>query len=239
MRCLGVFAALGACGGTSSPSGGDVPVNIAIQHGALEPKGYTTVDLLLHGTLNGAPNDVRRSTAIDAGTGATASFDAIDLDPGSSVSVEATLRNDSGTALAYGRTELDASFIADSAITVKVRRPIAYIAGAVSRGGDGSPQSPSQHWSEVPATFSDLPVGAPLDGKAQVGSQAIMMIAAGASLYQVTQGIMDPLGGLIGPANVTQISTDDHQAMGALDGSMAGAVVDGAGADNGSTLAVA
>src|SRR5262249_40480089 len=129
MRCLGVFLALGACGGTSSPDGAKVPVNVQIQHGALEPKGYTTVELVLHGP----GNDVRLSNSL--GEDGTTSFNAINVMPGSSVSVEATLRNDSGAAVAYGRTAVGAAFEADSMITIQVRRPIAYIAGAVSHGG--------------------------------------------------------------------------------------------------------
>jgi hypothetical protein len=240
MRCLGVFLAIGACGGNSSPTGSrDVTLTLAIPGGTLDPKGYTSLDLVLHGPAG----DVWLSSSLgkDPVTMATgAAFSGIDLAPGTRVSIEATLRNDTGVAVGYGRTAVDAALIDESAIEVPVRRPIAYIAGAVSRDADGRASTPALHWTEAPATYADLAAGTRLDGKTQVGLQpAVLMIGAGPSLYMVTQAITDPNGVLNGPAKIVPISPADHQALPALDGTLTGAVADGAGADDGSTLVIA
>jgi hypothetical protein len=249
MRCLGVLVVLGACGGNPSAKGsGAVPLSLEIPHGALDPKGYTTVEIVLH-----APSgDVRKSTDLDRdaaapGVGsqgpapvlASAAFDAIDLDPGTMVAVEATLRNDSGTAVGYGRTAVDTAFVADEPITVQVRRPLAYIAGSVSRDPDNDANTPGLRWTETPATFSDLSAGLPLDGKTQVGSQVVLAVAAGPNLYTISQAIDATTGALVGPAKLVPVSTADHQVGSALAGSMSGSALDGAGADDGHTLAIA
>ncbi|TMQ06604.1 MAG: hypothetical protein E6J90_45895 [Deltaproteobacteria bacterium] len=90
----------------------------------------------------------------------------------------------------------------------------------------------------MPATFSDLSVGAALDGRATVGTSAVMMIAAGPSLYMITQATSDPSGTLTGPARVVPVATADHTVGTALPGTMTGAVTDGAGADDGATLVI-
>jgi hypothetical protein len=239
MRCLGVFLALGACGGSSSPTGsGDVTLTLATPGGVLDPKGYTSLDLVLH-----APSgDVWLSSSLskDATMKAGTAFSGIDLAPGTLVSIEATLRNDTGVAVGYGRTAVDAALLDQAVIEVPVRRPIAYIAGAVSRDADGRAATPALHWSEAPATYADLAAGTRLDGKTQVGTQpAVLMIGAGPSLYMVTQAITDPSGVLNGPAKIVPISSTDHQPMAAVDGTVTGAAVDGAGADDGTTLVIA
>jgi len=135
-----------------------------------------------------------------------------------------------GTALAAG-----------AQIVVPVRRPIAYLAGTVSRDPDNNPNSdPSAqlHWSEAAATYSDLSVPAPLDGSAQVGSNALLMIAAGPNLYLVTQAINQTSGALTGAAQILPVSAADHQVGAALSGTVTGAALDGAGADDGSALAI-
>src|ERR1041384_2171708 len=237
MRCLGVFLALGACGGSNSPAGsGAVTLTLATPGGALDPKGFTSVDLVLH-----APSgDVWLSSSVaktEMSTGAA--FSGIDLPPGTKVSIEATLRNDTHVAVGYGRTAVDAALLDEAVIEVPVRRPIAYIAGAVSRDADGRASTPALHWTEAPATFADLATGTRRDGKTQVGARAVLMIGAGPSLYMVTQAITDPNGVLNGPAKIIPISAKDHQALDALPGMVTGAVADGAGTDDGGLLVIA
>jgi hypothetical protein len=215
-----------------------VTLTLAIPHGALEPKGYTSLDLVLHGPANDVwlSTNLSRNDMMKMG----AAFSGIDLAPGTRVSIEATLRNDSGAAVAYGRTAVDKELIAEGSIELQVRRPIAYIAGAVSRDADGRASTPALHWTEAPATYADLAAGTRLDGKTQVGATpAVLMIGAGPNLFMITQAITDPNGVLSGPAKVVPISSSDHQALESLTGTMTGAVADGAGADDGSTLVVA
>jgi hypothetical protein len=111
-----------------------VTLTLATPGGALDPKGFTSVDLVLH-----APSgDVWLSSSVaktEMSTGAA--FSGIDLAPGTKVSIEATLRNDTGVAVGYGRTAVDAALLDEATIEVPVRRPIAYIAGAVSRDATG------------------------------------------------------------------------------------------------------
>ncbi|MGH2900657.1 MAG: hypothetical protein ACRDMZ_18425, partial [Solirubrobacteraceae bacterium] len=211
-------------------------LTLATPGGALDPKGFTSVDLVLH-----APSgDVWLSSSVaktEMSTGAA--FSGIDLPPGTKVSIEATLRNDTHVAVGYGRTAVDAALLDEATIEVPVRRPIAYIAGAVSRDADGRASTPALHWTEAPATFADLATGTRLDGKTQVGAQAVLMISAGPSLYMVTQPITDPNGVLNGPGKVVPISSKDHQPLEALGGMVTGAVADGAGTDDGTLLVVA
>jgi hypothetical protein len=206
-----------------------VSLVLDIPNGALDPKGFTTVEIVLH-----APSG---DTTRTANVAADNTFELGTIDPTNSVSVEATLRNDSGAAVGYGRTATAAAFDGGAQIVIPVRRPIAYIAGTVSRDlSTGA--TPDVHWTEAPATFSDLSIGTNLDGTTQVGSQTVLMIAAGPSLYMVTQAIGNTTGVLTGPANVVPVSTADHQVGASLAGQMTGAVIDGAGADDGSALAI-
>lgn len=213
-------------------------LTLATPHGALEPRGYTSLDLVLHGP----DKDVWLSTNLsrDATMKMGAAFSGIAFDSGTRVSIEATLRNDSGAAVAYGRTAVDEALLAEGTIVLPVRRPIAYIAGAVSRDADGRASTPALRWTEAPATFADLAAGTRLDGKTQVGMQpAVLMIGAGPNLFMITQAISDTSGVLSGPAKIVPISSADHQAREPMVGTMTGAVADGAGADDGITFVVA
>jgi hypothetical protein len=230
MRWLGALAVCGACGGNPPPPvAGDVALVLDLPDGMLDPKGYTTVDLVLHEP----DRDIEKSATLAGGA-----FDFGRIDPSASVSIEATLRNESGAAVGYGRTAMTAALAAGAEITVPVRRPIAYIAGTVSLDADGNADTPALHWTESPATFSDLSVDGNLDGTHQVAGPAVMMVAAGASLYQVTQATSDPIGALIGAASVAPVSTVDHAVGAALAGTLTGGVLDGAGADDGSVLVI-
>lgn len=224
MRWL-VLVLLGACGGTSAPPvAGEVRLVLDIPNGTLDPLGFTSVGVIVH-TPSG---DLVRSASI-----ADLTFDLGSIAPSESVTVEATLRNDSGAAVGYGRTTTAAALAEDAEIVIPVRRPIAYLAGAVSRQ-----DSRGLRWTLAPATYSDLSIGTNLDGRTQVGSEAVLMVAAGPDLYLVTQATSDPDGDLTGPARIAPISTADHQAGGVLSGSMTGEVLDGAGADDGSALVI-
>jgi hypothetical protein len=181
------------------------------------PKGYTTVGVVLHGP----ETDVSLSANINAdNTFKLADIKLADIEPSKLVSIEATLRNNSGAAVGYGRTAVATEFADGARISVPMLRPIAYISGTVSRDADGNPNTTPLHWTEAPATFSDLSVSTSLDGRAQVGSNAILMIAAGPDLYMVTQATSDPNGALTGPARVVKISTADHQVGATLSGSI-------------------
>ncbi len=203
--------------------------------GALRPKGFSTVDLVLHYPTR----DVTRSANVsDLGELVAEPVSLDTVDPDTSVWVEATLRNASRAVVGYGRSSASSEFGSGAEIVVPVLRPIAYIAGAVSRDADGNAATPALRWTEAPATFSDLSVGINLDGRTQVGGQVVLVIAAGPKLYMIAQAI-DPISGaLMGAGKVVPISTDDHQAGSTLSGSTAGAVTDGAGADDGTTLAI-
>ena len=231
MRWLGVLALFGACGGKDLPSAsGGVSLVLDIPNGVLDPRGYSTVEVVVHEPSG----DLVRSAKISA----DGTFDLGAMDPNNMVSIEATLRNTSGAAVGYGRTTAVTAIVGGSEIVVPVRRPIAYLAGPVSR-----PPNPNQptilNWSEAPATVSDLSAGTPLDGTVQVGSQAVLMVAAGPDLYMITQAITLMTGALAGSATITPISTADHKVGTALAGQLTGAVVDGAGTDDGQKLAVA
>ena len=227
MRWLGALALVGACGGTSSPA---AVLVLDIPNGMLDPKGYTMVEIVLH-----EPDiDVTRTATVDA----SGNFRLDRIDPSNSVSVEATLRNSSGAAMGYGRTAVAAQLASGATITVPVRRPIAYVAGIVSRDADGNPQTPALHWTEAPATYADLSTSVPLDGKNVVGNNAVLMIAAGPNLYMVTQATSDPSGALTGQAQLLPLSSADHAVGSALPGTMTGAVIDAAGSDDGAQLVI-
>ncbi|HEX7839330.1 MAG TPA: hypothetical protein VF469_17755 [Kofleriaceae bacterium] len=232
MRWLGVLALIGACSGRPAPPPGDagaVSLELDIPHGMLDPRSYATVEIVLHEPTG----DVTRTATVDA----SGHFSLDRIDPSSSVSIEATLRNSSGAAVGYGRTAVASALAGGAKIVVPVRRPIAYIAGMVGLPPAGQPTGPL-HWTQVPATYSDLSAGAPLDGTTQVGNSVVLMVAAGPSLYMVTQAVMDPSGALTGPATILPVSTADHTVGAALTGTLMGAVVDGAGSDDGTQLAI-
>src|SRR5689334_20496170 len=128
MRWPSVLALICACGGTPAPPSvdrGGASLELDIPHGMLDPTGYATVQIMLHEPSG----DVTRTATVDA----SGHFDLDRIDPSSSVSVEATLRNSSGAAVGYGRTPVAAALAGGAKIIVPVRRPIAYLAGTVSR----------------------------------------------------------------------------------------------------------
>ncbi|MEO7735124.1 MAG: hypothetical protein ABIY55_29480, partial [Kofleriaceae bacterium] len=230
MRWLGALAVLGACGGNPPPPvAGDVSLVLDLPDGMLDPKGFNTVDLVLHEP----GGDIEKSATLTS-TG----FDFGRIDPSASVSIEATLRNESGAAVGYGRTAVAAALAGGAEIIVPVRRPIAYIAGTVGVDADGDGETPGLHWTEVPATFSDLSVGGNLDGTKLISGPTVMMIAAGPSLYRVAQATSDPIGALIGAATVAPVSTVDHAVGAALAGTLTGGVLDGVGSDDSSALVI-
>ena len=61
MRWLAALALVGACGGTGSPPAA-VSLVLDIPNGMLDPKGYTTVEIVLHET----DGDVTRTATVDA-----------------------------------------------------------------------------------------------------------------------------------------------------------------------------
>jgi hypothetical protein len=237
VRWLGLVALLGACGTEKPPlPAGNVALQLALPHGALDPAGFASVDVVLH-----IPDqaDDARTAAIVRGADGKPTFDLGTIEPVAGATVEATLRNDSGAAVGYGRTAVDAAIDGGAEIIVPVRRPIAYLAGTVSQDSNTHPnQPPMVHWTEAPATFSDLSTGGVLDGRTGLTSNAVMMVAAGPSLYLVSQATSDPAGMLTGAAKLVPVAAADHQLGAALAGSLTGAVLDGAGTDDGATLAI-
>lgn len=226
-----VGAPLGACGSDGAPAAktGAVALDLERPHGALDPDGFTTVDVVIHA----ANKDVELTAAVDHGAFSLGTIDRL-----ADVTLEATLRNDSGAAVGYGRTAI-ATTIGDAGATfsVPVRRPIVYIAGAVSRDDDDNVKTPLV-WSEAPATFSDLTTGAPLDGKSVLATPIVMTASAGPNLYAITQAIDAGTGALTGPAQVVPVSTADHALQPALPAAITGAVLDAAGSDDGKALVI-
>jgi len=222
MRRLLLVALVGC--GADGPASTSASIMLDIPNAALDPKGYTSVEV----KLRDASGETVRSAAVVSGA-----FDLGDFDPRSGVSIEAVLRNDSGAAVGYGRTPAALDLIAGETITVQVRRPIVYIAGLKAMGSQST-----RTWFGVPATFSDLSTGEPLDGNTLVGDKPVLMIAAGPMLYAINQAASSPDGTLTGTATISPISTGDHTQGAPIPGAMTGAVQDGAGSDDGRTLIV-
>lgn len=227
MRCA-LLLALVACASDPVPEGG-VVIALDIPNATLDPKGYTSVEVTVHGS----DGDLVRSASLGAGN----TFDLGDLDPQDALAIEATLRNDSGAAVGYGRTATPATLAAGTTITIPVRRPIAYIAG-LNYNADSDPNTADEDWFGTPATFSDLSVGTNLDGTTTVGTRPVLVVSAGPALFGIAQEPEDPAGTLAGPATIRPISTGDHGEAAPLPTPLTGAVQDGAGNDNGSTLVV-
>ena len=228
MRGLLGLAALAACG-TSSSGGGTVSVVLDIPNAALDPKGYSQVELRMHSPTG----DLERSVPEFNG-----SFDLGDLTPMQNVSVDAVLRNDTGEAVGYGRSSQPMDLAGGATLTVPVRRPIVYIAGQVDVDQDGDPRTNDLHWTTVPATFSDLSAGTPTDGSTTLGQTAVLMVNAGPQLYELQQATSDPNGTLTGNATIVPVSTGDHSLSAPLAGTLTGGVLDGAGTDDGKLLIV-
>jgi hypothetical protein len=232
MRWLGALALIGACGGSKqapAPDAGAASIVLDIPNGALDPQGYTSVEIVLHEPTG----DITRTTSVDM----NGNFSLDRIDPSNSVSVEATLRNASGAAVGYGRTAVSSALAGGAQITVPVRRPIAYFAGTVSRAPNNDASKPLV-WTEAPATFADLSAGGSLDGHAVLTGNAVLMLAAGPDLYMAAQGVNPMTGALTGSAQIAPISTADHTVGPALAGTLTGAVIDGAGSDDGTTLVI-
>lgn len=230
MRRLAALALIAACGGSKqapAPDAGNASLVLDIPDGALDPQGYTSVEIVLHEPAG----DVTRTASVDM----NGNFNLDRIDPSNSVSVEATLRNASGAAVGYGRTAVSSALAAGAQITVPVRRPIAYIAGTVSRAPNNDATKPLV-WTEAPATIGDLSTGGAFDGHVVLAGTAVMMVAAGPNLYMVTQAVNSMTGALTGAAQIVPISTADHSNGAPLAGTLTGAVLDGAGSDDGSTL---
>jgi hypothetical protein len=232
MRWLAAIALIAACGGSKqapAPDAGNASLVLDIPNGALDPQGYTSVEIVLHEP----GGDITRTTSVDS----NGNFDLDRIDPSNSVSVEATLRNASGAAVGYGRTAVSSALAAGAQITVPVRRPIAYIAGLVSQPPQNNPTGPLS-WTEVPATLSDLSVGTGMDGSAVVGSNIVLVVGAGPNLYMVNQATSNPTGALTGAAKILPIAAADHTVGAPLAASITGAVLEAAGSDDGSVLAI-
>jgi hypothetical protein len=235
MRWLAALALIAACGASKqapAPDAGNASLVLDIPNGALDPQGYTSVEIVLHEP----GGDITRTTSVDS----NGNFDLDRIDPSNSVSVEATLRNASGAAVGYGRTAVSSALAAGGQITVPVRRPIAYIAGAVNFPEPPPNMDPRVlRWTEAPTTYSDLSSGTGVDGRTTVsGTSAVLAVAAGPNLYQVTQAIDARTGALTGPAQILPIATTDHALGAALTGTMTGAVIDAAGSDDGTALVI-
>lgn len=236
-RAVALVAAAGCnAGGAASTDG--VELTLDIPNAALDPKGYTEVDVTLH-TPNG---DLLRSASVNG-----ASFDLGELDPMTDVSVEATLRTATGTAVGYGRTAQPVDFAAGAKVTVPVRRPIIYIAGMVSEDQDGNPNTTNdQVWSATAGTFSDLAAGTAFDGSTTLGTKPVMLVAAGPDLYLIEQAAnatpgaptTDPATKLTGSASIKPVSTGDHTIGAPLQAALDGGVRDGVGSDDGKWLAI-
>lgn len=238
MRALALVMLCAACGNDSPVPEGGVGISIDIPNKMLDPTGYTTIEVTLH-TPSG---DIVRSAAVSNNQFLLGDFDIME-----GVWVEAVLRNDTGTAVGYGRTAGPVDLVPNEMITVQVRRPIIYIAGLTSTDESGFIEDPNEDivFSTHPATYSDLAVGAPLDGRTKVGTGTAMMIAAGPSLFMIEQAAdmtpgvpVSPVSKLVGEGTIKPVSTGDHTVGPALAGKVMGGVLDGAGSDDGQWLVI-
>lgn len=226
MRWLAGLALAVAAGCSGSDAPATLGLVLDIPNGPLDPAGFTSVDVVIH---EPGMADVELQAPLVGG-----GFALGKISPSPAASIEATLRSDSGAAVGYGRTGVAAALTGGEEIVVPVRRPIAYIAGLASQLIAMNTSS----YEQRPATFSDLSVTTALDGTTTLDGEAVLIVAAGGDLYQVSQSA-DAAGKLIGDARLAPISTANHAVGTALTGAMAGEVLDGAGADDGSALAIA
>lgn len=211
---------------TDEPEQGRASIVLDIPNGALDPLGYTSVEVTLHE----AGGDTVREAVVTAERG----FDLGDLEPRLGASIEVVLRDDSGAAVGYGRTPDAIDLAAGSTVTVQVRRPIVYIAGV----NYTVPAQNVESWFGLPATFSDLTTGAVLDGTAMAADKPVLMVSAGPQLYAIDQGVTTATGALVGPATIRAVSAADHTMSAPLGQLLLGAVQDGAGSDDGSALVI-
>jgi hypothetical protein len=203
---------------------GAVPLALELPDGPLAPSGFASADVILHGPSGDAMRTAQLAgVALDLGT----------VDPGVTTSVEITLRAGGGAVVGYGRTTV----VRGTRPVIAARRPIVYAAGTISNPPPANPTGPLT-WTGSPATFFDLAAAAAFDGTTQIGTEAVLTIAAGPALYLVTQAVSDPNGVLTGPASILPVSTADHRLGAALAGVVTGSAIDGAGSDDGSVLAI-
>jgi hypothetical protein len=228
VRRLVGLAALAACGGGTSASG-NVSVVLDIPNAALDPKGFSSVELRVHS----ATSDLERNVPVVDGA-----FDLGNLDPVTGATVDAVLRTDTGECVGYGRTSNPMDLVAGATVTVPVRRPIVYLAGLVDVDQDGDPRTNDLHWSTVPATFSDLSASTGIDGSTVLDQTGVLMVDAGPQLYMLQQATSDPSGALTGNATIVPVSTGDHSLAAPLSGQLQGGVLDGAGTDDGTRLII-
>ncbi|MCX5744045.1 MAG: hypothetical protein NT062_16270 [Proteobacteria bacterium] len=127
------IGALAACGQDGPVPAGGVAISIDIPNQKLDPTGFTTIDVTMH-TASG---DIERSAAVSGNNFVLGDFDVME-----GVWVEAVLRNESGTAVGYGRTPGPVDITPNEMITVQVRRPIVYIAGLASTDVSGFVENP-------------------------------------------------------------------------------------------------
>src|SRR5690348_8740461 len=113
VRRLVGLAALAACGGSTTAGSGSVQVVLDIPNAALDPTGYSSVELRVHG----ATTDLERNVAVVDGA-----FDLGNLDPITGATIDAVLRTDTGECVGYGRTSTPMDLVAGAVVTVPVRR---------------------------------------------------------------------------------------------------------------------
>ena len=226
-KLLWAAAALCAgCGTNSTTGGGTVQVVLDIPNAALDPKGYSSVELRLHGDSG----DLERNVPVFNGM-----FDLGDLTPMNEVTVDAVLRTDTGEAVGYGRSSTPMAVVAGATLTVPVRRPIVYFAGLVS---NTNPNTMVTTWSEAPATFGDMSAGTTFDGSTTLSGNTVLMVSAGPSLFEVQQMVRSTDGSLTGNATIVPVSTGDHSLATPLAGTLEGSAIDGAGTDDGKLLVI-
>ncbi|MBV8762783.1 MAG: hypothetical protein JO257_36195 [Deltaproteobacteria bacterium] len=226
-KLLWAAAALCAgCGTNSTTGGGTVQVVLDIPNATLDPKGYSSVELRLHG----ADGDLERNVPVFNGM-----FDLGDLQTMHQVTVDAVLRTDTGEAVGYGRSSTPMDVVAGAMLTVPVRRPIVYFAGLVSQT---NPNTMVTTWSEAPATFGDMSAGTTFNGSTTLSGNTVLMVSAGPSLFEVQQPVKSSDGTPQGSATIVPVSTGDHSLGTPLAGTLDGGVIDGAGTDDGKLLVI-
>jgi hypothetical protein len=229
MRIAAVAAAsvLLGCGG---PSGGTVTLVLDIPNAALDPTGFTNVEVRLHQESGDSVMNVAvADSAFDLGT--------IEVTRG--VLIEAVLRTDSGVAVGYGRAAAPSDLTAGAEVIVPVRRPIIYFAGLVSADRDMDANTENDlEWGTAAATYSDLSTGTSLDGSTVLAGKAVLMVAAGPNLFMIDQQPDIDSGVLTGTPTIKRVSTGDHSIEGTLPAMLSGAVRDAAGSDDGRLLLV-
>ena len=214
------------CGTNATTGGGTVQVILDIPNATLDPKGYSSVEVRLHGDSG----DLERNVPVFNGM-----FDLGDLEPMHQATIDAVLRTDTGEAVGYGRSSTPMDVVKGATLTVPVRRPIVYFAGLVS---STNPNTMVTTWSEAPATFGDMSSGTTFDGSTTLSGNTVLMVSAGPSLFEVQQMVRTSDGSPLGSATIIPVSTGDHSLATALPGTLDGGVIDGVGTDDGKLLVI-